>query len=141
MQVIFGMPKMERTEKDLYSPSKKTYLVLQLWKKSDSDLNIFLDGNKVDVSNLTEHMGIQNDTTGKADIEGRIPLCRKTSYSLMDPGLLRTTISGLPSLFLDCSTDGKFSFFKKNDIENLERFQGHCLKTFQRLPDNTSKSK
>ena len=29
---------------------------------------------------------------------------------------------------------------KKKDIANLERFQRHCLKQFQGLPDNTSNS-
>ena len=34
----------------------------------------------------------------------------------------------------------KVQLLKKKDIANLERFQRHCLKLFQGLPDNTSNS-
>ena len=102
----------------------------------------------MDVSNSIVHLGIQTDITGKVYIEGRIDLRRKSVYSLMGAGFhwgngLRAAQNGhiwstfvIPRLLYGL----KVQLLKKQDIANLERFQRHCLKQFQVLPDNTSNS-
>lgn len=78
---------MEHPEKDIVFTQQRVILCsITGGKRSDSELNIFLGGDRVDASNSTVHLGIQRDTTGKVDIEGRIDLGRKTAYSLMGAG-------------------------------------------------------
>ena len=58
----------------------------------------------VDTPDTTVHLGIVRNTNGRADIDGKISLGRKTAYSLMVAGLhggdgLKATLvstSGLP---------------------------------------------
>ena len=46
-------------------------------------MDIFLSGNKVDVTNSTTHLCIVRDTSGTVGICSGISLCRKTAYLLM----------------------------------------------------------
>ena len=53
----------------------------------------------MDTPNSTVHLGIVRNTSGDADIEGKITLGRKTAYSLMGAGLhggseLKATLNG-----------------------------------------------
>ena len=115
-------------------------------KKKDAELDIFMAGEKVDTPNSTVHLGIVRNTSGNADIEGKITLGRKTAYSLMGAGLhgdsgLKATLNGhvwstfvIPRFLYGLEVQ----LLKNKDIENLEKFQRKCLKQIQGLPDNTS---
>ena len=82
-----GRRKCSGQRKILYSPSKKAIpCSTKNGKKSDSERNIFLDGDRVDASNSTGHLGIKRDITGKDDNDCRIDLGGKTAYSLMGAG-------------------------------------------------------
>ena len=100
-------------------------------RKSDSELNIFLSGDRVDITDSTVHLGIQRNTCRKVDIEGKIILGRKTAYSIMGVGFhagcgLKAAQNGhiwtmfvIPRLLYGLDVQ----LLKKKDIENLERFQ------------------
>ena len=114
----------------------------------DSESNIFLNGERVDITDQAVHLGIQRNTSGRADIEGKTTLGRKTAYSLMGAGFhggsgLKAAQNGhvwsmfvIPRLLYGLDVQ----LLKKKDIENLEKFQRQCLKQIQELPDNTSNS-
>ena len=68
-------------------PTKSHTLWYNQRKKKDTELDIFMAGEKVDNPNSIVHLGIVGNTSGKAAIEGNITLGRKTAYSLMDAGL------------------------------------------------------
>ena len=112
-------------------------------EKKDAELDIFMAGEKV--VNSTVLLGIVWNTSGNADIEGKITLGRKTAYSLMGAGLhgdsgLKATLNGhiwstfvIPRFLYGLEVQ----LHKNKDIENLEKFQRKCLKQIQGLPDNT----
>ena len=127
-------------------PTKSHTLWYTQRKKKDAELDIFMAGEKVDTPNSTMHLGIVRNTSGNADIEGKITLGRKTAYSLMGAGLhggsgLKATLNGhiwstfvIPRFLYGLEVQ----LLKNKDIENLEKFQRKCLKQIQGLPDNTS---
>ena len=109
---------------------------------------IFLNGERVDITDQSVRLGIQRNTSGMAGIEGQTTLGRKTAYSFMGAGFhggngLKATQNGLvwsmfviPRLLYGLDVQ----LHKKKDIENLEKFQRQFLKQIQELPDNTSNS-
>ena len=127
-------------------PTKSHTLWYTQRKKKDAEIDIFMAGEKVDTPNSTVHLGIVRNTSGNADIEGKITLGRKTAYSLMGAGLhggggLKATLNGhiwstfvIPRFLYGLEVQ----LLKNKDIENLEKFQRKCLKQIQGLPDNTS---
>ena len=127
-------------------PTKSHTLWYTQRKKKDAELDIFMAGEKEDTPNSTVHLGIVRNTSGNADIEGKITLGRKTAYSLMGAGLhggsgLKATLNGhiwstfvIPRFLYGLEVQ----HLKNKDIENLEKFQRKCLKQIQGLPDNTS---
>ena len=124
-------------------PTKGHTLFYNFGRKSDSELNIFLNGDRIDITDSTVHLGIQRNTCRKVDIEGKITLGRKTAYSIMGAGFhggsgLKAAQNGhIWSMFIPRLLYGlDVQLLKKKDIENLERFQ----RQIQGLPDNTSKS-
>ena len=60
--------------------------MVQVRKKDNSDLDVFLGDTRVDVSASATHLGINRSTSQAVDIEGKISLGRKTAYSLMGAG-------------------------------------------------------
>ena len=128
-------------------PTKSHTLLYKSGRRDDSELNIFLNGERVDITDQAVHLGIQRNTSGRADIEGKTTLGKKTAYSLMGAGFhggsgLEAAQNDVWSMFvipkLIYGLD--VQFLKKKDIENLEKFQRQCLKQTQGLPDNTSNS-
>ena len=129
-------------------PAKSHTLLYKPGRKDDSELNIFLNGERVDITDQAVHLGIQRNTSGKPDIDGKITLGRKTAYSLMGAGFhggngLRAAQNGhvwsifiIPRLLYGLDVQ----LLKKKDFDNLEKFQRQCLKQIQGLPDNTSNS-
>ena len=105
-------------------------------------------GERVDTPDTTVHLGIVRNTNGRADIDGKISLGRKTAYSLMGAGLhggggLKATLGGhiwstfvIPRLLYGLEA----LLLKQKDIDSLEKFQRKCLKQVQGIPDNTSNS-
>ena len=86
MQVIVWDAENEADrERYCIHPTKIHTIFYNFGRNSDSELNIFLSEDRVDITDslLTVHLGIQRNTSGKADIEGKITLGRKTAYSLM----------------------------------------------------------
>ena len=70
-------------------------------KKKDTEMDIFVGGEKVDTPDSTVHQGIitVKNTSRKADTERQITLGRKTTYSLMGAELhggngLNATLEG-----------------------------------------------
>ena len=60
--------------------------MVQVRKKDNSDLNVFLGDTRVDVSASATHLGINRSTSQSVDTEGKISLGRKTAYPLMGAG-------------------------------------------------------
>ena len=56
-------------------------------KKRETEPDIFMAGEHVDTPETTVHLVIVRNTNGRADIDGKITLGRKTAYSLMGAGL------------------------------------------------------
>ena len=125
-------------------PTKSRILWYNHCKKKDTKLDIFMSGEKVDITDSTVHLGIVRNTSGTADIEGKITLGRKTAYSLMGAGLhggsglKATQIGHIWSIFVISRLlyGLEVQLLKRKDIENLEKFQRKCLKQIQGLPDN-----
>ena len=105
-------------------------------KKRKTEPDIFMAGECVDTPDTTVHLGIVRNTNGRADIDGKISLGRKTAYSLMGAGLhegggLKATLSGhiwstfvIPRLLYGLEA----LLLKQKDIDSLEKFQRKCLK-------------
>ena len=55
-------------------PTKSHILWYTKRKKNDTELGIVMAGEKVDTPNSTVHLGIVRNTSGQADIEGKISL-------------------------------------------------------------------
>ena len=74
--------------------------------------------------------------------DGKIGLCEKTAYSLMDARLpvgsmLKATLGGhiWSTFVIPWLTYGlEALLLKQNDIENIEKFQRKCLKQIQGIP-------
>ena len=90
-------------------------------------------GECVDISDTTVHLGIVRNTNGRADIDGKISLGKKTAYYLIGAELhgvrgLKKTLGGhIWSTFviprLPYGTDALI--LKQNDIDSLEKFQSN----------------
>ena len=129
-------------------PTKSHILWYYRCKKKDTELDIFMSGEKVDITDSTVRLGIVTNKSEAVDIEGKITLGRKTAYSIMGAGLhwgsgLKATPNGyiwstfvIPRLLYGVDV----KLLKRKDIENLEKFQRKCLKQIQNQPDNTSNS-
>ena len=63
-------------------PTKSHTLLYKPGRRDDSELNIFLNGERVDITDQAVHLGIQRNTSGRADIEGKTTLGRKHSLLL-----------------------------------------------------------
>ncbi|MCG7892397.1 MAG: reverse transcriptase family protein, partial [Candidatus Thiodiazotropha endolucinida] len=149
MQVmVWDVEHSANRERYCVHPTKSHLLWYSYKKRQDLEMDIFLSGNKVDVTDSATHLGIVRNTSGNADITGRISLGRKTAYSLMGAGFhggngLKAAQNGhiwstfvIPRLLYGLDVQ----LLKKRDIENLEKFQRKCLKQIQGLPDNVSNS-
>ena len=129
-------------------PMKSHILRYCCGRKKKPDFDIFLSGDRVDITDSAVHLGIVRNTSRKVDIEGKITLGRKTAYSLMGAGFhggsgLKPSQNGhiwtifvIPRLLYGLDT----LLLKNKDIQTLEKFQRKCLKQIQVLPDNTSNS-
>ena len=105
-------------------------------------------GEGVDTPDTTVHLGIARNTNGRADINGKISLGRKTANSLIVAGLhwgggLKATLGGhiwstfvIPRLLYGLEA----LLLKQKDIDSLEKIQRKCLKQIQGIPDKTSNS-
>ena len=117
-------------------------------KKRETEPDIFMAGERVDTPDTTVHLGIVRNTDGRADIDGKISLGRKTAYSLMGAGLhwvggLKATLGGhiwstfvIPRLLYGLEA----LLIKQKDIDSLEKFQRKYLYKVQGIPENTSNS-
>ena len=93
------------------------------------------------------HLGIIRDNENKVNI-GEFSLRRKTAYFLMGAGFhsvngLKTCLNGhiwstfvVPRVIYGLET----LLLKKQDFDNLERFQRKSFRQIQGLPDKTSNS-
>ena len=130
-------------------PAKSHILRYCCGRKKKPDLDIFLSGDRVDITDSAVHLGIVRNTSSKVDIEGKITLGRKTASSLMGAGFhgggggLKPSQNGhiwttfvIPRLLYGLDT----LLMKNKDIQTLEKFQKKCLKQIQGLPDNASNS-
>ena len=112
-------------------------------KKKEPEPDICMARERVDTLRFNCPSGIDRNTNGKADIDGKIGLCRKTAYSLMDAGPhvgsgLKATLGGhiwstfvIPWLPYGLEA----LLLKQNDIENIEEFQRKCLKQIPGIPE------
>ena len=115
-------------------------------KKRETEPDIFMAGERVDTPDTTVQMGIVRNTNGRADIDGKISLGRKTAYSLMGAGLhgggrLKATLDGhiwstfvIPRLLYGLEA----LLLKQKDIDSLEKFQRKCLKQIQGISSSSS---
>ena len=149
MQVmVWDVENSSDRERYCIHPAKSHLLWYSPHKKNDTDFDIFLSDDKVDITDTAVHLGILRNTAGTVDIEGKIALGRKTAYSLMGAGFrggsgLQATQNGhiwsafvIPRLLYGLEVQ----LLRKKDIEHLEKFKRKCLKQLQGLPDNTSSS-
>ena len=144
--VVWDADNSAGRERYCIHPTKSHTLWYNRCKKKDTELDIFMSGEKVDITDSTVHLGIVRNTSVTVDIEGKTTLGRKTAYSLMGAGLygdsgLKATgmdIYGLFFIILRLLYGLEVQLLKRKDIENLEKFQRKCLKQIQGLPDNTS---
>ena len=105
-----------------------------------------MSGKSIKNEECTIHLGISRHVKEKVNIDEKISLGRKTAYSLMGAGFhsgngLKTCLNGhlwgafiVPRLIYGL----EILSLKKNDIENLEKFQRKSLRQIQGLPDKTS---
>ena len=54
--------------------------------RQTENTDIYMYSEKIKDSKSAIHLGIVLDISGRADIEGKLSLGRKTAYSLMDAG-------------------------------------------------------
>ena len=114
--------------------------------KSKQEADLVMSGKSIKNEECTIHLGISRHVKEKVNIDEKISLGRKTAYSLMGAGFhsgngLKTCLNGhLWSAFIvPRLTYGlEILSLKKNDIENLEKFQRKSLRQIQGLPDKTS---
>ena len=52
-------------------------------KKKDTELDVFMSGETVDITDSAVHLEIVRTTSGAVDVEGKITLDRNAVYSLM----------------------------------------------------------
>ena len=147
--MVWDADNNARWERYCIHPTKShTFRFASRAKKRETEPDIFMAGERVDTPDTTVHLGIVRNTNGRADIDGKISLGRKTAYSLMGAGLhggggLKATLGGhiwstfvIPRLLYGLEA----LLLKQKDIDSLEKFQRKCLKQIQGIPDNTSNS-
>ncbi|MEW8545672.1 MAG: reverse transcriptase family protein [Candidatus Thiodiazotropha sp.] len=148
MQVIlWDVENNTIRERYCVNPTKCSCLCFNpLRKQQTSDLS--MAGENIPCEECTVHLGISRRVNGKVNIEEKINLGRKTAYSLMGAGFhsvngLKTCLNGhvwstfvVPRLVYGL----EILSLKKNEIENLEKFQRKSLRQIQGLPDKTSNS-
>ena len=84
--MVWDVENSSDRERYCIHPAKSHLLWYSPHKKKDTDFDIFLSDDKVDITDTLVHLGILRNTAGTVDIEGKIALGRKTAYSLMGAG-------------------------------------------------------
>ena len=148
MQVIlWDVGDNTNRERYCVNPSKCSCLCYNVQKKQQ-EIEIVMSGKAIPCEDCTVHLGISRHVKEKANIEEKINLGRKTAYSLMGAGFhsvngLKTCLNGhlwstyiVPRLVYGL----EILSLKKQDIDNLEKFQRKSLRQLQGLPDKTSNS-
>ena len=148
MQVIlWDVGDNTNRERYCVNPSKCSCLSYNA-SKNQHKPELTMAGKNIKCEDCTVHLGISRQVKEKVNIEEKINLGRKTAYSLMGAGFhsangLKTCLNGylwstfiVPRLVYGL----EILSLKKNDIENLEKFQRKSLRQIQGLPDKTSNS-
>ena len=146
MQVIlWDVGDNTNRERYCVNPSKCSCLCYRALK-SKQEADLAMSGKSIKNEECTIHLGISRHVKEKVNIDEKISLGRKTAYSLMGAGFhsgngLKTCLNGhlwsafiVPRLIYGL----EILSLKKNDIENLEKFQRKSLRQIQGLPDKTS---
>ena len=149
MQVmVWDIENNTQRERYCVNPSKSSCLCYNLPKCDRQGVELVTSGDRIPCEDCTVHLGITRDNKNKVNIGEKLSLGRKTAYSLMGAGFhsvngLKTCLNGhiwstfvVPRVIYGLET----LLLKKQDFENLERFQRKSLRQIQGLPDKTSNS-
>ena len=139
MQVIlWDVGDNSNRERYCVNPSKCSCLCYNVQKKQQ-EIKIVMSGKAIPCEDCTVHLGISRHVKEKVNIEEKINLGRKTAYSLMGAGFhsvngLKTCLNGhlwstyvFPRLVYGL----EILSLKKQDIDNLEKFQRKSLRQLQ----------
>ena len=101
--------------------------------------------DRIKDSRKATHLGLVRNVNGKTDIDEKISLGRKTSYSLRGRAFTGEGLKALQNgYFWSAFVVSRMLYglealmLSKKDIECLERFQRQCLKEIQGIPDKTA---
>ena len=128
----------------------KKSCILTYWDKyaQQKSTNYLMNGVEMTQVQHSTHLGIQRESTNKANIAEKISLGRRTAYSLMGAGLhcgngLKQSVCGklwttyvVPRLLYGLEVLN----LSRKDISMLEQYQRKALKQIQSLPDKTHSS-
>ena len=151
LQLIFGESK-EYSRKYRYEihPAKTNVIAAANEHKVDKSLSWTLGENSINISDSAVHLGTMRlgKIESSINVDERISLARRTSYSLMNTGLhgsnaLTSTVSYqiyktyvIPWLLYG----SKILPFTKSQIEIMTSYHLRTLRNLQSLPQRTSNS-
>ena len=129
-------------------PTKSCVLTYPYGPQKPKDVVYTMGNDQVQQEKQTKHLGILRDISQKPNIQDKINLGRRTTYSLMGTGFhsingLKQSVNGklwstyvIPRLLYGLEVQE----LKQSDINQLEQYQRKSLKQMQHLPDRTQSS-